>query len=586
MKKFILGILLGILIAGITVSFFKKQDGGGALQNSAPAALNKIRNNQIKPRTNLQEKFQQAAAELMNAKSPQDMLSALEDIIKIRPQDPNLYALKAQLLQKQGNLAGALEALNKAISIEPKNPNYYQLRAETEFALQNYQAAERDFTVAAQLSGKADNYYNRAITNLNLGNYQAANQDFKTAQKLYKQEGNLGASKQTQNITNVLSKVMPKAIPQTNLKQTTTAPKQQSNKEIDKEITSKISQSLKHFSQSETLSQFKDLLPNHGEGLPDFADIAAEQSTKAPKIKKQDLIKGTALESIQKAKKQIAQKDFDGAKQILDKAISEHPENDSLYYNRAQANYQQGNYQEAFNDLNKALELNPKNYQAASSKGDLYQAMGQTEQAKKAYQEAAQTAKEAGNKKGAEEAKAKYQLLEGKEITAKTNQRLAEAANAYYKKDYDTAANIFNQIYRENPNADNAFNLGLAYQGQGKTKEANQMFSVAAEQKPQDINTQMLAAQTAVQLQDFNSAAQYVERAKKIDSTNPDIWALSAQINSNNGDFDSTKRDLQNALNGYDKKLSETIEETERQRIESQVKEINNYLQQLEQAGK
>jgi len=215
----------------------------------------------------------------------------------------------------------------------------------------------------------------------------------------------------------------------------------------------------------------------------------------------------------------------------------------------------------------------------------MLQSSGQTEEAKKAYQDAAKMAQEAGNKKGEEEAKAKYQLLEGKEITAKTNQRLSEAANAYYKGDYDKAANIFNQIYKENPTPENAFNLGLAYNSQGKKKEAGQMFAFAADNKPQDLNAQVLAAQSAVQLQDYDSAKKYLEQAKKLDDENPDVWSLSAQINSANGDINRTRNDLQNALDGYRQKMSQTQDDAERERIEAQVQNIQSYLEQLNQAG-
>ncbi|MCR5505015.1 MAG: tetratricopeptide repeat protein, partial [Elusimicrobiaceae bacterium] len=249
------------------------------------------------------------------------------------------------------------------------------------------------------------------------------------------------------------------------------------------------------------------------------------------------------------------------------------------------ANYAQGNYKEAFKDLDKALEMNPKNYQAMSAKGDMLQSAGQTDQAKKAYQEAAKMAEEKGNTKAAEEAKAKYQLLEGKEITARTNQRLSEAANAYYKGDFDKAASIFNQIYQDNPTPENAFNLGLAYNSQGKTKEAAQMFAFAADNKPQDLNSQILAAQSSVQLEDFDTAQKYLSQAKKIDDENPDVWALSAQVNSASGDMNATRSDLQHALDGYRQQISETQDDGERAKIEERMQNIQSYLEQLNQAG-
>lgn len=609
MKKFILGILIGIIIALAAFFFWKQEYEQNAVPRQSGLALNKIRQ-QKNYRDDIQAKLQEAVLNLSKAKEPQDILKSLDEILKYRPNDANVHALKAQVLQRQGNIPAAIQAINQAIAIDPKNPNYYQMRAEMEFNAGDYDKAERDFTIAAQLSGKADNYYNRAITNLNLGNYQAANRDFKKAQDLYRQEGNQAASTQAKDIARMLTKNMPKQEVQTQTPKTNKPKsKTQNNPAMDQKMMNQISKSLKHFSESETLKDFKDYLPKsedimsafsglpaqmpktetpepaREDAVPNFEDMIKQQNVQAPKIKKKDLLKGTALESITKAQKMLANKDINGAKAVLDSAINDFPDNDSLYYNRAMANYQNGDYKSAFSDINKALDLNPKNYQAALAKGDMLNSLGQMDQAKKAYMDAANLAQQAGDSNMAENAKAKYQLLEGKEITARTNQRLADAANAYYRGDFDRATSLFNQIYEENPSPDNAFNLGLAYQGQGKLKEANQMFQVAADQKPQDFNAQVQVANTAAQNNDFNMAKKYLDRAMNIDDTNPDLWALSAQINSHNGDYATTKNDLQKALQGYEQKLGEVTDETERDRIQKQIAEVKSYLEQMAQAG-
>lgn len=609
MKKFILGILIGVLIGGAVLLYVQHKQEEKAISSpqAQTEALNKFRRNQAQAKNEMNAKFQNKIADsaknFMQSKTPQDMLKALDEIIKLRPQDANLYLLKAQLLHKQGDIKGALAEIDKAISLDPKNPNFYQVKAEIEFDNKDFDNAERDFTIAAQLSGKADNYYNRAVTNLNLGNYQAANRDFKKAQELYIKDGNIPAAKQSKNISDFLAQNMPSK-PQV---QQTTKNKQsnkkaqstpQNNDAVNKLITSKMAQSLKHFSESDTLNEFKELfpqadfmkeltpqtnlLPETENQMPSDKDFVTQQDINLPKITKQDLLKGTALESIQKAEGLLAKKDYEGARAVLDKAIDNLPQDDNLYYNRAQANYMQGNYKDAFKDLDKALALNPKNHDAAIRKGDLFSSMGKNEQAKKAYQEAAQIAAEKGNQQGMQEAQTKYQLAEGKEITSKTNQRLTEAANAYYKKDYDTAANIFNQIYQENPTPENAFNLGLAYRGQGKTKEAYEMFSIAAENKPQDFNAQMLSAQSAVELQDFENATKYLDQAKKLDDSNPDMLSLSAGISVNNGDYDSARRELSDALLGYVKIAETTNDPAEKQRAEKQIKEITEYLKQFD----
>lgn len=609
MKKFILGILIGIIIA-IGVLILLKQDGGEDIPPQATNALSKIRQ-QKNYQNDVQEKLQEAVLNLSQAKEPEDILKALDEILKYRPQDANIHALKAEILQRQGNLPAAIQAINKAISIDPENPDFYQMRAEMEFNSGDFDKAEQDFSVAAQLSGKADNYYNRAIANLNLGNYQAANKDFQKAQELYKKEGNLGASKQAKNISDMLTENMPKQLPtvKTNSAKTNKPTVQTKNTPtINKKMMDKISNSFKHFSEAANLKDSnyiqnnKDIMSAlsnlqldipkskpqtqpQGKGLPTFEDMVQEQNIKAPKIQKQDLLKGTALDSITKAEKLLAKKDYEGARAVLDSAINNFPDNDSLYYHRAQANSQNGDYKSAFADLNKALDLNPNNYQAAISRGDLFNSLGQNEQAKKAYLDAANLAEEAGNKKMAEDAKTKYQLLEGKEISARTNQRFAEASNAYSRGDFNTAVNLFNQLYAENPDGPNAFNLGLAYQGQGNVKEANKMFAIAAEKQPKELKAQMAAANISMLNGDFDAAKKYLDKAREINDTNPDLWTLSAQMNLQEQNYTAAKKDMETALSGYEQMLGETQDSEERQRIEEQINKIQSTLEQMNQAG-
>lgn len=610
MKKFILGILIGIMIALGAFLFLKRSEVESEAPKQTNNALNKIRQ-QRSYQNDVQDKLQEAVLNLSQAREPEDILKSLDEILKYRPQDTNVHALKAQILQRQGNLPAAIEAINKAISLDPKNPNYYQIRAEIEFNAGDYKKAEQDFTIAAQLSGKADNYYNRAITNLNLGNYQAANNDFKKAVDLYKKEGKLGPAVQAENISQMLTQNMPKQSEpiETNKPTNKQVTKVQNNSAIAQKIMNQMPKSLKHFSESETLKDFKDYMPKSGDitsalsGLPTqmpktetptpqpedtvptFEDMVKQQNIKAPKIKKQNLVKGTALESITKAQKMLANKDFEGAKAVLNSAIDNFPDNDSLYYNRAQANYQNGDYKSAFADLNKALDLNPNNYQAALSKGDLFNSLGQNEQAKKAYLDAANIAQQAGNSRVAENARTKYQLLEGQEITTRTNQLFSEASNAYTKGDYDKAVSLFNQIYEDNPDGANAFNLGLAYQGQGNMQEAHKMFMIAAENQPRELKTQILAAHSSIQVGNYNLAKTYLDKAMEINDTNPDLWTLSAQININDKDYRTAKNDLKKALNGYEQKLGEVTDEAERQDIKERINQINSSLEQMEQAG-
>lgn len=696
MKKFILGIFIGVVIAVGAVLYVQQEQTQQSEVKNQTEVLNKFRRNKAQTREDLnrqmQNKLAVAANNFMQAQTPQDMLKSIDEIITMRPQDPNLYLLKAQLLKDQGNLKAALAEINKAISLDPQNPNYYQVRGEIEFAGKDFEKAERDFTAAAQLSGKADNYYNRAITNLNLGNYQAANIDFKRAQKLYRKEGNLSASNQARDISRLITQNIPTASqPQQKVNKPSgqkTENTQQNNVAVNELIKAKMPNALKHYSESETLKEFKDFLPqiddvkkeanavktkvaqetvevqqpNYDQQsnggfqnnpapqynsapqagptprknyesknnaatqpqnnlqpssrepqsdspqeepqeafgpqenyLPEAeqqrknqSGLTQQQNVEMPKITKRDIFKNTPLASIHKAENLMGNKDYDGAKAVLDSAIEKFPNSDSLYLNRAKANYLQGNYQGAISDLDKALEINPNNYNAAISKGDLYGSLGQNTEAKNAYKEAAQIAANNDDRKGVNEAQTKYQLAAGQEITAKADERFAKAANAYTNKDYDTAVSIFSDIYKENPTPENAFNLGLAYKGQGNAQEAYKMLSFTADNKQENFEAQMLAAQTAAEqpLEDYQNAVKYLDRAKNIANktgiVNPDMWALSAQINSNLGDHETARADLKNALEGYNEQMATITDREERQRIEEQIKQIEEYLQQFE----
>ena len=85
MKKFILGILFGILIAGAVVYIFTQRDEEQekTVKKPTSTALSKIRKNQQKTPNNVQENLQKFATDLMQAKSPQQMIKAIDEIIKL-----------------------------------------------------------------------------------------------------------------------------------------------------------------------------------------------------------------------------------------------------------------------------------------------------------------------------------------------------------------------------------------------------------------------------------------------------------------------------------------------------------------------
>ena len=94
MKKFILGIFIGIIIALGAFALLKQNKKESVNPKQTGNALTQIRQKQNN-RNDLQEKLQEAVLNLSNAKEPQDILKSLDEISKYRPNDPNVYALKA-----------------------------------------------------------------------------------------------------------------------------------------------------------------------------------------------------------------------------------------------------------------------------------------------------------------------------------------------------------------------------------------------------------------------------------------------------------------------------------------------------------
>lgn len=76
----------------------------------------------------------------------------LNNLIRENPNDPKLYAKRAEFLQLQDKLEDAIADLDKAISIEPENAKFYIQRAEYFNLAGNNQTVLKDVKTAVQLN--------------------------------------------------------------------------------------------------------------------------------------------------------------------------------------------------------------------------------------------------------------------------------------------------------------------------------------------------------------------------------------------------------------------------------------------------
>ena len=121
--------------------------------------------------------------------SIKDFKGAKEDYAKAFMLDENfidaLYSLACVKMDLE-EYDDALKDFNSILKIAPDQANIYTLRATTYEALENYQNALKDYSTAILIEPGADSYYNRGVFLMNINYHKEANVDLTNAIKLNK----------------------------------------------------------------------------------------------------------------------------------------------------------------------------------------------------------------------------------------------------------------------------------------------------------------------------------------------------------------------------------------------------------------
>lgn len=114
-----------------------------------------------------------------------DALAADDFLVAVR-HSPNNWRHRhnhAIALAMRGDYRAAIAQLNKAIELNPSYANAYFNRGELHFELQNFEAAELDYTAAIEQQQDAQFYNGRAHCRFLLENYQQALEDYQHASR-------------------------------------------------------------------------------------------------------------------------------------------------------------------------------------------------------------------------------------------------------------------------------------------------------------------------------------------------------------------------------------------------------------------
>ncbi|MDR0646152.1 MAG: tetratricopeptide repeat protein [Elusimicrobiota bacterium] len=472
---------------------------------------------------------------LNEPKTPQDMLKFLDKIIDLQPRNAQAYLAKAGLLSELGDWRQALKNYDIAVSLDPADAQGYMGRAGAKFMLGDFAGAEKDFSAAIRLNPQlAQAYYNRGVANVNLARLLLAEKDFAKAQDLFlqskdnasyndavraaklvrdyrlasaaqaKRNNNAHASADKNKISKELSSMKPAA------------------KSAQKEV-SEIFAGLKT-KEKGLLESFDWSAPKNNGGtqsLPDLSKDAKilrkfldeqkkENKPKQPREK-------TAADYRSDARKKDAAKDFKGALEDLNAAISLSPKSAGLYMDRASMHARQNEAQSALKDLEEVIKINPENAEAHLLKAEMESLLGKRDIALESAKKAKELFDAQGNQDGRARAQNEINRQIGKAREAmkddnKFEKMFTKASKAYADGNYREAYNVFKQIYDENPTPGNAYNSALA----------------------------------AMKLNNLNESLKYLAEAKK--GKIPDAFSSAATILAQQGKYDEAQKNIKEGI--------------------------------------
>jgi len=503
-----------------------------------------------------------SSAQASAPQTPKDALDALNKIILLRPQDPQAYLQKADLLAQLGDYKNALETYNQAVSLNPSDARAYLNRSVAKFMLQDYSGAKDDLNAAIALNpefGKA--FYNRGVANVNLMKLNSALADFAKASELFAKKGDktsyADAAKAYNTVNNYVktsSSPSAKAAPQAQRRQAVSQLKAEMNASSGK-YKSELLADLSGAGAKNALEKFR--AAQAARGGADFADAGIENSINAAANDlrtKQTSMPKTVLDYRAEAQKKLATGDFAGAKTALDKAIELSPKDSNLYAQRAAASAQMQDYKSAIEDYGRAISADPKNAAAYYQRAAQESLLGNNKAALKDLAAAENLYDKQGNKQGAEQSRNMANTISGKNVSVQrtdtdAQRLLKEGTNLYNGGNYQDALQKFNELVQRQPNVPEIYyNRAITNAALGKTDEAMKDYNNAIKRNPNMPDAYLGAANILLQQQKTSQAKDYLDKAIALNPNNPKAYTMSGMVDINNKNNDKAMEDFNKAI--------------------------------------
>jgi tetratricopeptide (TPR) repeat protein/S1-C subfamily serine protease len=308
--------------------------------------------------------------------------------IAINPELTEVYYNRGLTYVTLQDYPKATTDFDKAIAINPEYAEAYGNRGNTYNVLQDYPRAIADYTKAIAINPKyADSYYNRGLTYVTLQDYPKAIADFDKAIAINPEDANAYYKR---GLTYAALKDYPKAIT-----------------DLDKAIAINPESTEAYYYRGLTYAALKD----YPKAIADYDKAIAIN----PEYAEAYIIRGATYAALQDYPKAIADytkaiainpeyadpyynrgltyvtlQDYPKAIADFDKAIAINPEYADAYYSRGITYYALKDYPKAIADHDRAIAINPELAEAYANRGLSYAESGNTQQAKKDLQTAAQ----------------------------------------------------------------------------------------------------------------------------------------------------------------------------------------------------
>jgi tetratricopeptide (TPR) repeat protein len=514
---------------------------------------------------------------LKAAKTPADMLAALDKIIALRPGDAAARASKGDLLMELGDYAGALSAYDAALAREPSNAQLYFSRAVPKFILGDYAGAASDLGFAVRLNPQmAQAYYNRGVANMNMLQIPPAALDFARARDLFAGFGDATGARDAAAALRLADNYLAASKPAARGKKRGAAPAGalaqkpaaalaiKRGDETAAKRREQLISSLNAAMEGPTgaLEKFKAAAAVNRKGdMPAPADFAAYDAALRKAVsdsrEKPPAAPQNTLDYIASSKKKFAAGDYKGAAADLSAVIAKSPEQASLYAERARAHAAGNDLQAALADINKAVSLDGKDASSWLQKAQLESALGNNKAALEAAKKAKKVFDEQGNAQGSQAAQNEINRQQGRaRLGMKSDGQMEKlftaATQSYEKGDYKAARDNFSRMIELQPKeAGNYYNRGLAFMQEDNIKDAIKDFAKADEIKP-DANTK-LALANALSADGQNDAAlKNLNDAEKLAPDNEKIPVSKAMLKARAGDIEGAIADAKAAAGRED----------------------------------